>query len=140
MGAVTPETCRVVLQWINICILLHLLDFYSHWIMMHGTTSLKLIIIFPDKYIRIYEHLLRLIFFEIKSRHTLPFFSDCTLRRRKGWKGVGHVWPASQAMSFVSYTPGFIFTWNELIKFIWYLNKCSLKGSRWFRIYNFCKP
>jgi len=27
MGAVTPETCRVVLQWINICILLHLLDF-----------------------------------------------------------------------------------------------------------------
>ena len=34
-------TCRVVLQWINICILLHLLDFYSHWIMMHGTTSLK---------------------------------------------------------------------------------------------------
>ena len=31
MGAVTTETCRVVLQWINICILLHLLDFYSHW-------------------------------------------------------------------------------------------------------------
>jgi len=31
MGAVTPETCRVVLQWINICILLHLLDFYPHW-------------------------------------------------------------------------------------------------------------
>ena len=30
MGAVTPETCRVVLQWINICILLHLLFFYSH--------------------------------------------------------------------------------------------------------------
>ena len=30
MGAVTPETCRVVLQWIIICILLHLLDFYSH--------------------------------------------------------------------------------------------------------------
>jgi len=30
MGAVTHETCRVVLQWINICILLHLLDFYSH--------------------------------------------------------------------------------------------------------------
>ena len=26
MGAVTPEMCRVVLQWINICILLHLLD------------------------------------------------------------------------------------------------------------------
>jgi len=26
-SAVTPETCRVVLQWINICILLHLLDF-----------------------------------------------------------------------------------------------------------------
>jgi len=41
MGAVTPETCRVVLQWINICILLHLLDFYSQWITMHGTTSLK---------------------------------------------------------------------------------------------------
>jgi len=41
MGAVTPETCRVVLQWINICILLHLLDFYSHCITMHGTTSLK---------------------------------------------------------------------------------------------------
>ena len=31
MGAVTPETCTVVLQWINVCILLHLLDFYSHW-------------------------------------------------------------------------------------------------------------
>jgi len=30
MGAVTPETCRVILQWINICMLLHLLDFYSH--------------------------------------------------------------------------------------------------------------
>ena len=28
MDAVTPETCSVVLQWINICILLHLLDFY----------------------------------------------------------------------------------------------------------------
>ena len=41
MGAVTPETCRVVLQWINICILVHLLDFYSHLITMHGTTSLK---------------------------------------------------------------------------------------------------
>jgi len=41
MGAVTPETCRVVLQWINICILLHLLDFYSHWITMHATISLK---------------------------------------------------------------------------------------------------
>ena len=41
MGAVTPETCRVVLQWINICILLHLLDFYSHWIKMDGTTSFK---------------------------------------------------------------------------------------------------
>ena len=35
MGAVTPETCRVVLQWINICILLHLLDFYSHYIISH---------------------------------------------------------------------------------------------------------
>ena len=43
MAAVTPETCRVVLQWINICILLHLLDFYSHWIKMHGNTSLKTI-------------------------------------------------------------------------------------------------
>ena len=41
MGAMTPETCRVVLQWINICILLHLLDFYSHWVTMHGTTSLE---------------------------------------------------------------------------------------------------
>ena len=30
MGALTPETRKVVLQWINICILLHLLDFYSH--------------------------------------------------------------------------------------------------------------
>ena len=30
MGAVTSETCRVVWQWINIRILLHLLDFYSH--------------------------------------------------------------------------------------------------------------
>jgi len=27
MVAVTPETYRVVLQWINICILLHMLDF-----------------------------------------------------------------------------------------------------------------
>ena len=41
MGAVTPETCRVVWQWINICILLHLLDFYSRWITMHGIMSLK---------------------------------------------------------------------------------------------------
>jgi len=40
-GAVTPEACKVLLRWINICILLHLLGFYSHWIMMHGTTSLK---------------------------------------------------------------------------------------------------
>jgi len=23
MGAVTPETCRVTVQWINVCILLH---------------------------------------------------------------------------------------------------------------------
>jgi len=30
MGALTPETCRVALQEISICILLHLLDFYSH--------------------------------------------------------------------------------------------------------------
>ena len=30
MGAVTPETCSVALQYVNICILLHLLDFYSH--------------------------------------------------------------------------------------------------------------
>jgi len=48
MGAVTPETCRVVLQWINICILLHLLDFYSHWIMMHGTMSLKFLELIMD--------------------------------------------------------------------------------------------
>ena len=27
MGAVTPETCRVTLQWINICMLLHLVGF-----------------------------------------------------------------------------------------------------------------
>jgi len=27
MGAVTPETCRVTLQWINICILLHLVGY-----------------------------------------------------------------------------------------------------------------
>ena len=27
MGAVTPETCRVTLQWIKICILLHLVGF-----------------------------------------------------------------------------------------------------------------
>ena len=40
MGAVTPETCRVVLQWINICILLHLLDFYSH--ILH---TLKLLVL-----------------------------------------------------------------------------------------------
>jgi len=47
MGVVTPETCRVVLQWINICILLHLLDSYSHCITMHGTTSLKKVYFFP---------------------------------------------------------------------------------------------
>jgi len=35
MGAVTPETFKVGLQWINICILLHLLDFYSHWIYIY---------------------------------------------------------------------------------------------------------
>ena len=39
MGAVTPETWRVVLQWINICILLHLLDFYSHAIVNLQTTA-----------------------------------------------------------------------------------------------------
>jgi len=33
------------------CILLHLLDFYSHWITMHGTTSLKYI---TDVYKRCY--------------------------------------------------------------------------------------
>jgi len=27
MGAVTPETCRVALQYINVCILLHLVGF-----------------------------------------------------------------------------------------------------------------
>ena len=27
MGAVTPETCRVIVQYINICILLHLVGF-----------------------------------------------------------------------------------------------------------------
>jgi len=47
MGAVTPETCRVVLQWINICILLHLLDFYSHstlyWTVIKITTFFVLI-------------------------------------------------------------------------------------------------
>ena len=37
----TGLSCRLVLQWINICILLLLLDFYSNWIMMHGITSLK---------------------------------------------------------------------------------------------------
>jgi len=47
MGAVTPETCRVALQEINICILLHLLDFYSLWITMHGNTSLKKCFISP---------------------------------------------------------------------------------------------
>ena len=31
MGAVTPETCRVTLQWINICILLHLVGFLLTW-------------------------------------------------------------------------------------------------------------
>jgi len=51
IGAVTPETCRVVLQWINICILLHLLDFYSHWIMIHGNTSSKFEAQFPWKII-----------------------------------------------------------------------------------------
>jgi len=50
MGAVTSETCRVTLQWINICILLHLLDFYSHWITMHGTTSLKFYLYVLNKY------------------------------------------------------------------------------------------
>jgi len=41
LGAVTPETCRVPLQWMKIYILLHLLGFYSHWITMLGNTSIK---------------------------------------------------------------------------------------------------
>jgi len=36
VGAVTPKTCRVTLQWINICMLLHLVGFlltlnYDAW-------------------------------------------------------------------------------------------------------------
>jgi len=52
-----------------------------------------------------------------KAETYTPIFIDCTLRRRKGWQGVSHVWPASQAvvMSFVSHMSDFIFTWNELI-------------------------
>ena len=39
-GAIRHMTSNT---WINTCILLHLLDFYSHWITMHGTMSLKLL-------------------------------------------------------------------------------------------------
>ena len=56
MGAVTPLTCRVVLQWINICILLHQLDFYSHWITMHGTTNLKCIRLLSTKSFGRFRH------------------------------------------------------------------------------------
>jgi len=49
MGAVTPETCRVSLQWINICILLHLVgilltlnyDARNHEFKKKGFTSVK---------------------------------------------------------------------------------------------------
>ena len=36
--AVTPETCRVDLQYVNICILLVLLDFYSHYNILRYVT------------------------------------------------------------------------------------------------------
>jgi len=35
-----PTDSTVCRHLLNVCILLHLLDFYSHWITMHGTTSL----------------------------------------------------------------------------------------------------
>jgi hypothetical protein len=42
MSAVTPETCRVTLQWINVCVLLHQVgNPYWQWIMMHGTMNIK---------------------------------------------------------------------------------------------------
>jgi len=73
MGAVTPETCRVLLQWINICILLHLLDFYSHWITMHGTTSLKKmwkdILLRIYKVVQIWPGLVRLVYTQISPGH-----------------------------------------------------------------------
>ena len=37
----TPETCRVIQQQINICILLHLAGFLQPRITMHGTTNIK---------------------------------------------------------------------------------------------------
>jgi len=75
MGAVTPETCRVVLQWINICILLHLLEFYSHWITMHGAVSLK-------KSVKTFHCFLSLAIYmymlgqhlKTDHRHFLPYF------------------------------------------------------------------
>jgi len=68
MGAVTPETCRVVLQWINICILFHLLDFYPHWIMMHGTMCLRKCSLHFDNVVK------RII-------HINKMWSNCFLRR-----------------------------------------------------------
>ena len=35
IGTGLCESLRVVLQWINICILLHVLDFYSHYIFLN---------------------------------------------------------------------------------------------------------
>jgi hypothetical protein len=37
MGTVTPETCRVTLQQINICTLLHLVGFLLTLILKHST-------------------------------------------------------------------------------------------------------
>ena len=38
----TPETCRVILQWINTCILLHLVGSYEYKkVTMHGTMNIK---------------------------------------------------------------------------------------------------
>ena len=42
IGAVTLETCRVILQWNKLdCIVCITLDFYSYRLMMHGIMSLK---------------------------------------------------------------------------------------------------
>ena len=37
----TPKTCKIIWQYINICILFHPIGFLKPRIMMHGTTNIK---------------------------------------------------------------------------------------------------
>jgi len=63
MGAVIPETCREVLQWINICILLDLLDFLF---------TLKTVNVVPCTVV--HRILLRLIYLLELIRFALPMW------------------------------------------------------------------